>query len=191
MQSVCVFAGSRVGNNPEYERAARELGELLAERRIRVIFGGGNRGLMGALADATLARGGEIIGVMPHALERYEVAHCGLTELHWVNSMHERKAMMAERADGFIALPGGFGTLDELFEALTWLQLELHAKPVGLLNAGHFFDPLLTFLDRLASEGFVREADRRAVLVAETSVDVIAAMERFVASPSLAYKLAP
>jgi uncharacterized protein (TIGR00730 family) len=158
---LCVFCGSNAGGSAVYAEAARRLGDLLADRQIGVVYGGGHVGLMGVLADAVLGRGGEVIGVIPQALVDRELAHAGLTALRVVSTMHERKAVMADLAEGFAALPGGFGTADELFEILTWAQLGLHAKPIGLLNVGGFFDPLLAWLDHIAREGFLRPAHRR------------------------------
>jgi uncharacterized protein (TIGR00730 family) len=166
MRRICVFAGSNAGRNDEYEQEAAALGRLLATRQIGVVFGGGKVGLMGTLADAALAAGGEVIGVIPSALVAKEIAHDRLTELRVVSSMHERKAMMAELSDAFIALPGGWGTLEELFEIITWAQLGLHRKPCGLLNAGGYFDPLLTFLTHAVDEGFVRREHAGFLLVA-------------------------
>lgn len=157
MNSICVYCGSSFGSDPAYKKAASETGRVLAEGGIRVIYGGGKVGLMGTLAKAALAVGGEVIGVIPEALKKKEVALEECSELRVVGSMHERKAMMAELADGFIAMPGGFGTLEELFEALTWLQLGIHAKPCGLLNIGGYYDGLLTFLGRAASDRFIRQ----------------------------------
>ena len=165
MKSICVFAGSNSGSRPEYLEAARGLGRLLAERKLGVVYGGARIGLMGALADAALAAGTSVVGVMPESLMAKEVGHRGLTELHVVKSMHERKALMAARSDGFIALPGGWGTLEELFEVLTWGQLGLHRKPCGLLNALGYFDPLLAFLEHTVDEGFVRREQRAFLLV--------------------------
>ncbi len=162
---VCVFAGSNTGTNPAYAHEAVALGRLLASRGIGVVFGGGKVGLMGKLADAALAAGGEAIGVIPAALVAKEIAHDRLTELRVVASMHERKAMMAELSDAFIALPGGWGTLEELFEVITWAQLGLHGKPCGLLNAGGYFDPLLTFLTHAVEEGFVRREHAGFLLI--------------------------
>jgi len=160
-----VYAGSSAGARPEFAAAARELGTLLARRGIGVVYGGGNVGLMGALADAALACGGEVIGIIPHALAAKELAHAGVTRLEAVETMHERKARMAAESDGFIALPGGIGTLEELFESLTWLQLGLHAKPVGLLNIAGYYDRLLAFLDEMEAERFIRP-EHRAMLLA-------------------------
>ena len=165
MKRICVFAGSSPGANDTYRMAAVELGEALAGSGIELVYGGGCVGLMGVLADAMLARGGRVTGVIPHTLMVREVGHRGLTELRVVESMHERKAMMAALSDGFIALPGGFGTLEETFEILTWAQLGLHAHPCGLLNIDGYFDALLAFLDRSVNEAFVREAHRAMLLV--------------------------
>ena len=155
MQRICVFCGSSSGTRPAYGEMARSLGTELARRELGLVYGGSSVGLMGMLADAVLAAGGEVIGVLPRGLFRREVAHTGLTELREVESMHERKALMAQLADAFIALPGGYGTLDELFEMVTWAQLGLHAKPIGLLDAEQFFAPLLAFLRYVAQEGFI------------------------------------
>jgi len=156
MKRICVFAGSSAGARPEYVAAASELGRVLATRGIGLVYGGARVGLMGAVADAVLAGGGSVIGVIPRALVEKEVAHDGLTELRVVGSMHERKALMAELSDGFVALPGGWGTLEEMFEILTWAQLGLHRKPCGLLNVQGYFDQLLSFLDHTVEQGFVR-----------------------------------
>jgi uncharacterized protein (TIGR00730 family) len=157
---LCVFCGSNAGASPVFADVAATLGAALAHRQIGLVYGGGDVGLMGVVADAVIEHGGEAIGVIPEFLERAEVAHAGLTQLHVVASMHERKALMAALADGFIALPGGFGTLDELAEALTWTQLGLQAKPVVLLDVGGFWDPLVQFLDAAVHHGFVRPAHR-------------------------------
>lgn len=156
---VCVFCGSRGGARPEYLEAARGLGRLLAGRGIGLVYGGATVGLMGAVADGTMDAGGEVDGVLPEALVERELAHLRLTRLHRVGTMHQRKALMAELADAFVTLPGGTGTLDELFEIVTWAQLGLHRKPVGLLDVGGYFQPLLTFLRHAAAEGFVRPGD--------------------------------
>ena len=165
MRSVCVFCGSNSGARDSYAEAAREVGRALAERGLSLVYGGAALGLMGALADAALAAGGTVIGVMPKALIEREIAHAGLSELHEVRSMHERKAMMADRSDAFLALPGGAGTLEETFEAWTWAQLGHHAKPVGLLNVDGFFDALLTFLDHQCRERFIRREHRDMLFV--------------------------
>jgi uncharacterized protein (TIGR00730 family) len=173
MKRVCVFCGSKTGNDPVYAESARQLGRLLARRGLGLVFGGGHVGLMGVLADAILGAGGEAIGVIPQGLEERELAHEGLTQLHVVATMHERKALMADMSDAFIALPGGFGTADELFEILTWGQLGLHAKPVGLINVGGFFTPLLAWLDHTVATGFVRPKHRRLLLQAEKPEELL------------------
>src|SRR6188472_4282994 len=170
MKRICVFAGSGAGARPEYRAAAEELGRTLAMRHVTVVFGGGHVGLMGALADAVLAGQGHVIGVIPERLVAREIAHTGLSDLRIVSSMHERKAMMADLADAFVALPGGWGTLEEFFEVLTWAQLGLHQKPCGLLNVGGYFDGLLAFLDHAVAERFVR-AENGALVMVATSVD--------------------
>jgi uncharacterized protein (TIGR00730 family) len=160
---ICVYTGSRHGSRPEYRATAEAFGSLLARERIGLVYGGGRLGLMGVVADAALAGGGEVVGIIPQKLVELEVAHRGLTELHVVNSMHERKALMADLSDGFVALPGGIGTLEELFEVWAWLHLGYHDKPCGLINVCGFYDPLITFLDKVVEEGFLR-ADTRAML---------------------------
>ena len=176
MKSVCVFCGSHPGDDPAYERAARALGETLAEAGIELVYGGGHVGLMGAVANAALAAGGEVTGVMPKALVEREIAHNGLTNLHVVSSMHERKAMMSELSEGFIALPGGTGTLEEFFEVLTWAQLGEHGKPCGLLNVAGYYDPLLAVFDHMMDRGFLATHHRAMVLVES---DPAAMLERF------------
>jgi uncharacterized protein (TIGR00730 family) len=156
---LCVFCGSSPGLRPAYLESARTVGRLLAERRIGLVFGGGRVGLMGALADAALEAGGEAIGVIPRILEVREVAHSGLTKLHVVETMHERKALMTEYADAFLALPGGYGTLDELFEAITWRQLGYHDKPSGLLDVDGYYEGLVEFLKRAGGDAFVHDAE--------------------------------
>ncbi|MBX3441284.1 MAG: TIGR00730 family Rossman fold protein [Planctomyces sp.] len=165
MFSVCVFCGSRHGLRENYARAAAELGAEIARRDWRLVYGGGNIGLMGVLADAALAEGGEVLGVIPDHLLEKELGHQGVTTLQVVRSMHERKALMAAESSAFVALPGGLGTLEELAEIWTWRQLNLHHKPIGLLNTGGFFDSLLGFLDRAVVEEFVRPAHRDVLLV--------------------------
>lgn len=165
MQRICVYCGSSTGQGDGYRKAARALAQALVERGVGLVYGGASVGLMGAVADEVLARGGEAIGVIPQTLVDREIAHTGLSELHVVGSMHERKALMAERADGFIALPGGLGTLEETFEVLTWGQLGLHRKPIGLLDAEGYFSDLARFLDHSVAEGFTREEHRRMVLM--------------------------
>ena len=174
MSRLCVFCGSNAGAAPAFAEAAARLGSALASREIGLVYGGGNVGLMGVLADSVIERGGEVIGVIPEFLERAEVAYTGLTELHVVGSMHERKALMATLADGFIALPGGFGTVDELAEALTWTQLGLQAKPVVLLDVDGFWEPLVRFFDAAVDHGFVRPAHRMLLPRTVTVDDAIA-----------------
>ena len=164
--SVCVFCGSKAGSRPEYTQAAQTMGRLLAARRIRLVFGGGNSGLMGAIADACMSAGGEVVGVMPEVLVERENAHPGVTKLHVVRSMHERKALMAALADAFIVMPGGFGTLEEVFEIATWQQIGLHAKPFGFLNVAGYYEPLLKLADHAAAEGFLR-LEHRTELISE------------------------
>jgi len=164
MQRVCVFCGSRSGSKPLYADVTRRLGIALVKRGMTLVYGAGHIGLMGVLADAVLQAGGQAIGVIPQALVDKELAHAGLTEMHIVASMHERKAKMADLSDAFIALPGAYGTADELFEILTWAQLGLHAKPIGLLDVDGFFDPLLAWLDHTVREGFLREKHRDLLL---------------------------
>ncbi len=174
MKRICVFCGSNLGSDGEYRTVARQLGELLAGRGLGLVYGGGNVGLMGVVADAALAAGGEVIGVIPQALVQREVAHNGLTDLRVVASMHERKQLMHQLADAFIALPGGFGTLEELLETVTWIQLGLHAKPCGLLNVKGYYDPLLTFLDRAVEARFLRPEHRGLLLAEGRAEDLLA-----------------
>lgn len=172
LKSVCVFCGSSIGDKPVYRAMAARVGRTLAERGLRLVYGGGNVGLMGVLADAALEAGGEVIGVIPQALVDWEVAHSGLTELIVVQSMHERKARMADASDAFVALPGGYGTFEEFCEVLTWSQLSLHVKPCGLLNVDDFYGPLLELFDRAVKERFLRPEHRDLVL-ADTDVDAL------------------
>jgi uncharacterized protein (TIGR00730 family) len=167
LRSVCVFSGSSPGARPSYAETATALGREVAVRGMRLVYGGASVGLMGAVADAALAAGGEVVGVIPQHLVDREVAHDGLTELRVTGSMHERKALMADLADGFVALPGGLGTLEELAEILTWSQLGLQSKPCGLLDVEGFFDPLLAFLDHTVAERFVSTEHRALVLAAD------------------------
>lgn len=165
MRSLCVFCGSNPGNRPEYLQAARAAGRLIAQRQLTLVYGGGKVGLMGAVADAALAAGGRVVGVIPQMLLDREAGHPGLSELRVVDTLSERKLIMGELADAFLALPGGIGTMDELFEAWTWTQLELHRKPCALLNQDGYYDALVQFLDYAVAEGFQRPRHRAALLV--------------------------
>lgn len=166
MQKFCVFCGSNPGGEPAYSEAAVNVGRLIASRGGRLVYGGGRVGLMGSVANAALEAGGEVIGVMPRSLVEKEIAHTGLTKLHIVESMHERKALMEKLSDAFLLLPGGFGSWDEFSEIVTWAQLGIHAKPCGILNVAGYYDPFLAQIDRAVAEGFVRPAHRNMVLVA-------------------------
>lgn len=170
---LCVFCGSKTGDNEIYAASARRLGEVMVQRGFGLVYGGGHVGLMGVLADAVLAAGGEAIGVIPQDMIDEELAHTKLTQLHVVGTMHQRKAMMADLADGFAALPGGFGTADEMFEILTWAQLRYHAKPVGLLNVNGFFDSLLAWLDRAVDDGFLKPKHRRLLIEAKEPEELL------------------
>ena len=183
MHRLCIFCGSSPGRDPAYLAAAAELGTFLAKSRIGVVYGGAAIGLMGTVANAARAAGGEVIGVIPRALVDLEVAHVGLADLRIVASMHERKALMAELSDGFIALPGGIGTLEELFEIWTWGQLGSHRKPCGLLNVAGFFDHLLGFLDFVVHEGFLRPVHRSMLIVADTPTILLQKLEGYRAPP--------
>jgi hypothetical protein len=178
LRAVCVFCGASGGGNPGYVEAARRTGAQLAQAGIELVYGGGHVGMMGALADAALDAGGRVVGVIPRHLMRPEVAHQGLTELRVVDSMHARKQVMAERADAFLVLPGGYGTLDETFEIVTWRQLELHGKPIALVNHGGYFDHLLAFVDHAVREGFVHSPERRLLHAEATSEAALAWLER-------------
>jgi uncharacterized protein (TIGR00730 family) len=179
MRRVCVFCGSKHGVRPEYTEAARAMGTALAAAGIDLVYGGGKVGLMGEVADAVLDAGGEVIGVIPDHMSDREIAHYGLTDLRVVGSMHERKALMYELSDGFLALPGGLGTLEELFEITTWSQLGLHAKPTGLLDVAGFYAPLVGFLDQLVAEGFVADRHRRLLRVAATPTALLDQLAAF------------
>ncbi|WP_370655553.1 TIGR00730 family Rossman fold protein [Candidatus Binatus sp.] len=178
MKRVCVFCGSSPGRTPEYIDAAVNLGRAMAARGIGLVYGGASVGLMGAIADAVLQAGGDVVGVIPESLVKYEVAHRGLPDLRVVRSMHERKAAMADLADGFIAMPGALGTLDEFFEVLTWSQLGEHTKPCGLLNVGGYYTQMLAFLDHAVDERFLR-SQHRGMLLVET--EPIAMLDRLAA----------
>jgi uncharacterized protein (TIGR00730 family) len=170
LRRIAVFCGASAGGSPLYQEAARAVGRSLARRGIGLVYGGGHVGLMGVLADACLSAGGTVIGVIPQALADKEVAHTGLTELRVVDSMHERKAMMAELCDAFMALPGGYGTWDELFEALTWSQLEIHFKTCGLLNVNGYYDSMIAMVDHAVAAGFIRQT-HRDLLLADTDFE--------------------
>jgi uncharacterized protein (TIGR00730 family) len=180
MRRVCVYAGSNPGNDPAFADGARALATTMAKRGIGLVYGGGNVGLMGVLADTAMAAGGEVIGIMPRALIAREIGHTGITELRQVDSMHERKAQMADLADAFVAVPGGIGTLEELIEVYTWSQLGLHGKGCGLLNVNGYYDALAAFLDHAVSQGFLRAEHRGILTVASDPaelLDLLAAFE--------------
>jgi uncharacterized protein (TIGR00730 family) len=177
MKSICVYCGSSIGSSPSLAAAARELGQTLAASNLELIYGGGRVGLMGVLADAVLEAGGRVQGVIPQALADREVAHAGLTQLHVVDTMHQRKAMMAELSDGFIALPGGLGTFEELFEIWTWAQLGMHSKPIGLLNVASYFDLLLQFLDHATSQQLLKPVHRDLLLVSNSPDALLSQMQ--------------
>jgi uncharacterized protein (TIGR00730 family) len=179
MRRVCVFCGSSAGVDPAYAESARATGRLLAERGLGLVYGGGNVGLMGIVADAALAAGGEVIGVIPEALMRMEVGHLGLSRLHVVATMHERKALMADLSDAFIALPGGIGTLEELFEVWTWGQLGLHPKPLGLLDVAGYYGHLHAFLDHTVAQGFLKNRHRAMVAVESEPVHLLARLAAY------------
>jgi len=176
MKNICVYCGSNPGRQEAYSSAARALAKSLVDRNLGLVYGGASVGIMGLIADTVLQLGGRAVGVIPEALVRKEVAHKSLTELHVTQSMHERKTLMAELSDGFIAMPGGIGTLEEIFEIWTWAQLGIHAKPCGLLNAAGYFDALTTFLDHAVAEQFVKPP-HRAILIVEQTPDVL--LDRF------------
>lgn len=176
LRQICVYCGSHRGTDTAYADAAVYLGRLLAEQNITLVYGGGHVGLMGLIADSVLTGGGRVIGVIPQQLQESEVAHTGVTQLHIVANMHERKAMMAQQADAFIALPGGLGTLEELFEMLTWQQLGIHQKPIGLLNVAGYFDNLLAFLDTAVDSGYIKAADRQRLYVADSAPELLRQM---------------
>lgn len=179
MKRICVFCGSSPGARLEYASSARQLGELLAERGLTLVYGGGNVGMMGQLANAVLENGGQITGIIPEAIADMEVAHTGLSDLRVVDSMHTRKALMAELADGFIALPGGLGTLEELVEVLTWAQLGFHDKPCGLLNIEGYFDSFLDFVDHMATQKFILPANRELIIVDRSPAGLVEKMSHY------------
>jgi hypothetical protein len=174
---VCVFCASTAGVSPHYSRAARQLGQSIAERGYGLLYGGASVGTMGIVADAALAAGGAVVGVIPDVIKEREIEHRGLTELHVVRTMHERKAMLAARADAFVALPGGYGTLDEFIEVVTWAQLGIHAKPCVLVNLAGFYDKLLAFLDHTVAEGLIQPENRALIQVAQDADSALALVE--------------
>lgn len=180
IRSLCVYCGASSGHSPVYADAAAQLAAAMVARNIDLVYGGGNIGLMGRIADEVMQRGGKVVGVIPKALLDREVGHHGLTRLHVVDDMHQRKAMMADLSDGFIAMPGGWGTLEELFEMLTWLQLGFHSKPIGLLNANGFYDKLLDFMSHQVSEGFLSAVQATLIMQDTVAESLIA---RMVATP--------
>jgi uncharacterized protein (TIGR00730 family) len=184
LTNICVFCGSNAGTDPAYRTAAQSLGKLIATRGSVLVYGGAKAGLMGVIADAALGAGGHVIGVMPRGVIASEIAHPGLTQLHMVGSMHERKALMEQLSDAFIAMPGGFGTLDEFFEILTWAQLGLHRKPCGIFNIAGYYDRLLGMLDHAMGEGFLKETHRHLLLSEDTPEKLLSRMAQF-ESPSV------
>lgn len=179
MKRICVFCGSSFGARPAYTHAAELVGKTLAQQGIGLVYGGGNVGLMGVVADAAIATGGEVIGVIPKSLADVEIAHSGLSQLHIVGSMHERKALMSELSDAFIALPGGFGTLEEFAEVLTWSQLGLQQKPCGLLNVEGYYDPLIELFDRAVQEKFLRPENRSLVISSNDFPDLLQQLNQY------------
>ena len=186
LKSVCVFCGASPGARPIYHEAAAQLGRHIAERGLTLVYGGGAVGLMGVVADAALTAGGEVIGIIPQSLEHSEIGHSGLTRLEVVDGMHARKARMAELSDAFIALPGGLGTFEELFEVASWAQLGMHGKPIGLLNVEHFYQPLLNLIDTATQQGFMREQHAGLLLAADTVKALLARMRDY--QPSSTHK---
>jgi uncharacterized protein (TIGR00730 family) len=176
MKRLCVYCGSSSGRQPDYARVARQLARAMVSRNIDLVYGGASIGIMGEIANAVLEEGGDVIGIIPKGLFVKEVAHTGITELREVDSMHERKALMADLSDGFIALPGGLGTIEEILEIITWSQLGMHRKPCGLLNVCHYYDKLIDFLDHAVSEQFIKTSHRSTILIDER-VDVL--LEKF------------
>lgn len=181
MKRLCIYCGSSPGSRPEYLAAAQDCGRFLAQRGIGIVYGGGNTGMMGAVANAALEAEGEVIGVIPHHLADKELAHTGATQMIRVDSMHERKQRMADLSDGFIILPGGIGTLEEMFETYTWLQLGLHSKPIGLLNTAGFFNSLLTFLDHMVADRYLKAMHREMLIEDDSTGRLLERMAAFVA----------
>jgi len=186
MKSLLVYCGSNPGLNPIYKETAVKLGLEMVKRGMRLIYGGGSLGLMGTIADTVMENGGEVVGIIPTFLDNLEVGHPNLTEIHVVNSMHERKAMMEEMCDSVITLPGGYGSMDELFEILSWSQLGLHKKPVGLLNINGFYNPLVAQLDLMVNEGFLKQPNREIIQISDSIEEVFKLMDGFV--PQEAFK---
>ena len=180
MKKLCVFCGSSFGADKKYSSAAIELGSVIAQAGVGLVYGGAKVGLMGTIASAALKEGGEVFGVIPKQLIEKEVAHEGLTKLHIVNSMHERKKLMADLSDGFIAMPGGFGTLEEIFEVVAWGQLNFHSKPVGLLNVGGYFDSMIKFLDHTVKEEFIKPEHRKMILVDEKPKPLLNKLKNYI-----------
>lgn len=181
MRRICVYCGSNTGSRPIYAEAARELADVLVRHDVELVYGGADKGIMGVLADAVLEQGGKVHGVIPKMLCEEELAHRNLTELHIVSSMHERKTMMAALSDGFIAMPGGYGTLEEIIEIITWGQLKFHDKPCGLLNIDGYFDHLLTYLDHAEGEGFLRPENRQMLLCDASPTGLVQKFEQYTA----------
>lgn len=181
MRRICVYCGSNPGNRPEYAAAAKQLADVLVRHELELVYGGADKGIMGIIADAVLEQDGKVHGVIPQMLTEKEIAHQGLTELHVVASMHARKTMMAALSDGFIAMPGGYGTLEEIIEIITWGQLRFHDKPCGLLNVDGYFDHLLAYLDHANSEGFLRRENRDMLLVDADPAGLVQQFERYAA----------
>lgn len=178
INSICVFCGSKSGSDPQYHASAQELGRLLAERNITLVYGGGSVGLMGIIADAVLGAGGKVIGVIPRQLATRELLHPGVEEMHVVEDMHTRKAKMAECSDAFIAMPGGFGTLEELFEVVSWVQLGIYLKPIGLLNTSGFYDPLLNLVEHCIETEFIKPKYRDLIIADETPATLVDHLEK-------------
>lgn len=179
MKSICVFAGSNMGEHPDYKAQAAALGELIARKQYRLVYGGSRVGLMGEVANTVLELGGEVIGVMPRGLFKGEIVHTGLTQLIEVADMHERKATMGKYADGFIALPGGFGTFEELFEVLCWSQIGIHQKPIGLLNIRNYYDPLMSLVQSSISAGFANSSHLNLINISDDPIKLLELMESY------------
>ncbi len=184
MKSLLVYCGANPGINPIYKETAVELGKEMVKRGMRLIYGGGSLGLMGTIADSVLKEGGEVIGIIPDFLDKMEVGHPNLTEIHIVETMHERKALMEKLCDGILTLPGGYGSMDELFEILSWAQLGLHTKPVGALNVNGFYTHMVAQLDHMVQEGFLKQANRDIIQVAGSLDDLFTKMENFIPQPA-------